>query len=164
VRDQIVGELHDAHRIGGHDIIDDHALAVTRSAVDTGAVSPPPRNPRDSWLRIGTQVFLRFPLPGQPGHGRTAFVRRRPVRIVDGRMEGGYTDAYELICPSCGDHPYVDYVDVPAQLQWLRGPYGLAAALAAYEEHPRAVFLPGRGQPLRLRDPRCEERRGTPSP
>ena len=107
----------------------------TRSAVDTGTVSPPPRNPRDSWLRIGTQVFLRFPLPGQPGHGRTAFVRRRPVRIVDGRMEGGYTDAYELICPSCGDHPYVDFVDVPAQLQWLRGPYELAAALAAYEEH-----------------------------
>ena len=107
----------------------------TGSAVDTDAVSSPPRNPRDSWLRIGTQVFLRFPLPGQPGHGRTAFVRRRPVRIVDGRMEGGYTDAYELICPSCGDHPYVDVVDVPPQLQWLRGPYTLAAALAAYEEH-----------------------------
>ena len=62
-------------------------------------------------------------------------MRRRPVRIVDGRMDGGYTDAYELICPSCGDHPYVDFVDVPAQLQWLRGPYELAAALAAYEEH-----------------------------
>jgi hypothetical protein len=108
----------------------------TRSAVDTGAVSsPPPCNPRDSWLRIGAQVFLRFPLPGQPGHGRTAFVRRRPVRIVDGRMEGGYTDAYELICPSCGDNPYLDFVDVPAQLQRLRGSYVLAAAVAAYEEH-----------------------------
>ena len=108
----------------------------TRSAVDTDAVpSPPPCNPRDSWLRIGTQVFLRFPLPGQPGHGRTAFVRRRPVRIVDGRMEGGYTDEYELICPSCGDHPYLDFVDVPAQLQRLRGSYVLAAAVAAYEEH-----------------------------
>jgi hypothetical protein len=106
-----------------------------RSAVDTGAVSLPPRNPCDSWLRIGTQVFLRFPLPGQPGHGRTAFVRRRPVRIVDGRMEGGYTDAYELICPSCGDHPYLDFVDVPVQLQRLRGSYVLAAAVAAYEEH-----------------------------
>jgi hypothetical protein len=108
----------------------------TRSAVDTGAVSsPPPCSPRDSWLRIGAQVFLRFPLPGQPGHGRTAFVRRRPVRIVDGRMEGGYTDAYELICPSCGDNPYLDFVDVPAQLQRLRGSYVLAAAVAAYEEH-----------------------------
>ena len=131
----------------------------TLSAVDTGTVSPPPRNPRDSWLRIGTQVFLRFPLPGQPGHGRTAFVRRRPVRIVDGRMEGGYTDAYELICPSCGDHPYVDFVDVPAQLQWLRGPYELAAALAAYEEHLGLSSQLGRGHPRRLRDPRCEERR-----
>ena len=108
----------------------------TRSAVDTDAVpSPPPSNPRDSWLRIGAQVFLRFPLPGQPGHGRTAFVRRRPVRIVDGRMEGGYTDAYELICPSCGDNPYLDFGDVPAQLQRLRGSYVLTAAVAAYEEH-----------------------------
>ena len=108
----------------------------TRSAVDTGAVpSPLPRSPSDSWLRIGAQVFLRFPLPGQPGHGRTAFVRRRPVRIVDGRMEGGYTDAYELICPSCGDNPYLDFGDIPAQLQRLRGSYVLTAAVAAYEEH-----------------------------
>jgi hypothetical protein len=62
-------------------------------------------------------------------------VRRRPVRIVDGRMEGGYTDAYELICPSCGDNPYLDFADVPAQLQRLRGSYVLAAAVAAYEDH-----------------------------
>jgi hypothetical protein len=27
---------------------------------------------------------------------------------VEGRMEGGYTDAFELICRECGDHPYVD--------------------------------------------------------
>ena len=108
----------------------------TRSAADTGAVpSPLPGSPSDSWLRIDAQVFLRFPLPGQPGHGRTAFVRRRPVRIVDGRMEGGYTDAYELICPNCGDNPYLDFVDVPAQLQRLRGSYVLTAAVAAYEEH-----------------------------
>jgi hypothetical protein len=120
----------------------------TRSAVDTGAVrSPAPRNPRDSWLRIGAQVFLRFPLPGQPGHGKTAFVRRRPVRIVDGRMEGGYTDAYELICPSCGDHPYLDFDDVPAQLQRLRGPYVLAAAVAAYEEHLGLSSCPDEGNP-----------------
>ena len=90
---------------------------------------------RDAWLRIGAQVFLRFPLPGQPGHGRTAFLRRRPARIVDGRIEGGYTSAYELICPSCGDHPHLDWVDVPPQLQQLRGPYLLQAGLAAYEEH-----------------------------
>ena len=50
-------------------------------------------------------------------------------------MEGGYTSAYELICPSCGDHPYLDFLDVPPQLQWLRGPYLQEGALAAYEEH-----------------------------
>jgi hypothetical protein len=120
----------------------------TRSAVDADAVpSPTPCNPRDSWLRIGAQVFLRFPLPGQPGHGRTAFVRRRPVRIVDGRMEGGYTDAYELICPSCGDNPYLDFVDVPAQLQRLRGSYALTAAVAAYEEHLGLSSGPDEGSP-----------------
>lgn len=120
----------------------------TRSAVDTGAVpSPLPGSPSDSWLRIGAQVFLRFPLPGQPGHGRTAFVRRRPVRIVDGRMEGGYTDAYELICPGCGDHPYLDFGDVPAQLQRLRGSYVLTAAVAAYEEHLGLSSCPGEDSP-----------------
>ena len=120
----------------------------TRSAVDTGAVpSPLPCSPRDSWLRIGAQVFLRFPLPGQPGHGKTAFVRRRPVRIVDGRMEGGYTDAYELICPSCGDNPYLDFGDVPAQLQRLRGSYVLAAAVAAYEEHLGLSSCPDEDSP-----------------
>ena len=120
----------------------------TRSAVDTGAVpSPLPGGPSDDWLRIGAQVFLRFPLPGQPGHGRTAFVRRRPVRIVDGRMEGGYTDAYELICPSCGDNPYLDFGDVPAQLQRLRGSYVLTAAVAAYEEHLGLPSCPDEDSP-----------------
>src|ERR1700733_4654409 len=119
----------------------------TRSAVDTGAVpSPLPGSPSDSWLRIGTQVFLRFPLPGQPGHGRTAFVRRRPVRIVDGRMEGGYTDAFELICPNCGDHPYRDYPEVSPRLQRIRGPYPLEAGLAAYAEHLGADSPAPRGQ------------------
>jgi hypothetical protein len=123
-------------------------VTSTRSAVHTGAVpAARPRNRRDPWLRIGAQVFLRFPLPGQPGHGSTAFLRRRPARIVDGRMEGGYTDAYELICPSCGDHPYLDFVDVPAQLQWLRGPYLLAAALAAYEEHLGLPSHPNQDSP-----------------
>jgi hypothetical protein len=97
--------------------------------------APAPRSPHDPWLRIGAQVFPAFPLPGQPGHGRTAVLRRRPARIVDGRMKGGYTSAYELICPSCGDHPYVDFREVPPQLQRLRGPYVLEAGLAAYEEH-----------------------------
>jgi hypothetical protein len=91
---------------------------------------------RDPWLRIGPEsVTMPFPLAGQPGHGRTASVRRQPVRIVEGRMEGGYTDAFELICPGCGDHPYLDHSEVPPQLQQLRGPYTLQAALTAYDRH-----------------------------
>ena len=62
-------------------------------------------------------------------------MRRRPVRIVDGRVEGGYTDVFELICPGCGDHPDLDYSEIPPRLQWLRGPHTLEAALAAYDKH-----------------------------
>ena len=62
-------------------------------------------------------------------------MRRQPVRIVDGCFEGGYTDVFELVCPSCGDNPYLDYPEVPPRLQWLRGPRELEAALAAYHKH-----------------------------
>lgn len=108
----------------------------TRSAVRPGAVpAPRPHDRRDPWLRIDPDGDMTFPLPGQPGHGRTAFLRRRPARIVAGRTGGGYTSSYELICPSCGDHPYLDFLEVPPRLQWLRGPWTLQAALAAYDEH-----------------------------
>ena len=90
---------------------------------------------RDQWLRIRPRPGMAFPAPGQPGHDRTAFVRRRRVRIVDGRFEGGYVGAFELICPDCGDNPYVDYFEAPALLKWLRGPVTLQAAMEAYDEH-----------------------------
>jgi hypothetical protein len=62
-------------------------------------------------------------------------VRRQPVRIADGRIEGGYTGLFELICPGCDDHPYLDYSEIPSRLQWLRGPRTLEAVLAAYDKH-----------------------------
>ncbi len=101
------------------------------------AADPPPRlhTRRDPWLRMGSIVGMTFPLVGQPGHGRTAFVRRQPVRIVDGRVQGGYTGVFELICPGCGDNPNVDYAEIPLQLQRLRGPLTLEAALEAYDKH-----------------------------
>src|SRR6516165_2305777 len=34
----------------------------------------------------------------QTGLGWTVVLRRQPVRIVAGQAEGGYTDAYELVC------------------------------------------------------------------
>jgi hypothetical protein len=107
------------------------------------AAIPAPRlhHRHDPWLRMGSVVGMTFPLAGQPSHGRTAFVRRQPVRIVDGRIERGYTDVFELICPGCGDNPYVDYCEVPSRLQWLRGPFTLEAALEAYDKH--LAPLPG---------------------
>jgi hypothetical protein len=94
-----------------------------------------PHDDRDPWLLTGADSVMALPLAGQPGHGRTAFVRRQPVRIVDGRFEGGYANVFELICPGCGDHPYLDYSEIPPRLQWLRGPRSLAASLAAYHKH-----------------------------
>jgi hypothetical protein len=115
---------------------DPDAVTGTGPAVRVAAVPERRLNgPRDPWLRMGPMVGMIFPLPGEPGHGRTAFVRRQPVRIVDGRVEGGNTDVFELICPGCGDNPYVDYSEVPSQLQRLRGPRTLEAALRAYDKH-----------------------------
>ena len=50
-------------------------------------------------------------------------------------MAGGDTGAFELICGQCGDHPYLDYSEIPPRLQQIRGPYTLEAGLAAYENH-----------------------------
>ena len=121
---------------------DPDAVTGTGPAVRVAAVPERRLNgPRDPWLRMGPMVGMIFPLPGEPGHGRTAFVRRQPVRIVDGRFEGGYTSVFEFICPGCGDNPYVDYSEVPPQLQWLRGPYTVEAALEAWDKH--LALLPG---------------------
>ena len=55
--------------------------------------------------------------------------------VVKKYFDGGYTGVFELICPGCGDYPYLDYTAVAPRLQWLRGPRALEAALAAYHEH-----------------------------
>ena len=61
--------------------------------------------------------------------------RSQPVRFVDGRVEGGYTGAFEIICCDCGDNPFLDYSQVSARLQKIRGPDAMAAGLAAHEKH-----------------------------
>jgi hypothetical protein len=62
-------------------------------------------------------------------------LRRQPARMVAGRPEGGYTDAFEIICCDCGDQPDQDYSDVAPELQQIRGPYPIADGVAAYEKH-----------------------------
>ena len=71
----------------------------------------------------------------QPEDGWMVVLRRQPTRIVEGRPEGGYTNAFEIICRDCGDHPGQDYSEVAPELQRIRGPYPIADGVAAYEQH-----------------------------
>jgi len=54
---------------------------------------------------------------------------------VDGRPEGPYTDAFEIICCDCGEDPGLECFEVSRRLQLIRGPYPIAAGIAAYETH-----------------------------
>jgi hypothetical protein len=89
-------------------------------------------------------------MPLVPVHhnGQTArsFLRRQPVRIVEGRRESGYTSVFEVICCDCGDYPDLDYSEVSARLQRLRGPYTLREGLAAYEAHLAEDYLTARAR------------------
>jgi hypothetical protein len=77
-----------------------------------------------------------IPRRGHPDHGLALSLRRQPVRLVKGRIVGGYTGAFELICSHCGDHPYLDYSQVSPRLRRLRGPFNtIEEGLAAYDEH-----------------------------
>jgi hypothetical protein len=71
----------------------------------------------------------------EPGQDWTVVLRRQATRIVAGRAEGGYTDAFEIICCDCGDHPDLDYDEVSSELQRIRGPYPIALGVTAYYQH-----------------------------
>jgi hypothetical protein len=113
------------------DIVTDTQAASRSSAVRATGV----RNARRLNGRAEVENLPLRPAAGQPGHGATASLRRQPARIVLGRMEGGFTGAFELVCCDCGDRPYWDYSELSFQLQRIRGPYPLAEGIAAYEQH-----------------------------
>ena len=69
-------------------------------------------------------------------------LRRCPVSTVEGRVRGGYTDMFEIICCDCGDHPDRDYRDVSPRLRRIRGPYPIAVGVKAYEEHLKRYHGP----------------------
>jgi hypothetical protein len=73
----------------------------------------------------------------QSGLGWTVVLRRQPARIVDGLPQGDYMDVYELVCCECGDDPDRDYRQISPELQRIRGPYPIAAGIAAYQRHVR---------------------------
>ena len=93
--------------------------------------------------------------PDQTGIGWTVVLRRQTAQIVEGQAEGGYTDAYELVCCQCGDHPDTSYRELSAELRQIRGPYPIAAGIEAYGRHvsryhrPRTTARP-RGAITRL--------------
>lgn len=73
------------------------------AVTSTGAADDPARAPRNA---SDTRPGMDAPaVPPVPGHGPTARLRRQPVRIANGRVEGGYTDVFKVICPDCGDDP-----------------------------------------------------------
>jgi hypothetical protein len=71
----------------------------------------------------------------EPAPDWTVVLRRQATRIVAGQAEGGYTDAFEIICCDCGDDPGLDYAEVSPELQRIRGPYPIALGVAAYDQH-----------------------------
>lgn len=73
----------------------------------------------------------------EPALRWTLVLRRQPVRLVEGRQDSGFADAYELICYYCGDNPDLDYRDVSPGLQRIRGPYRFPAGIEAYGLHDR---------------------------
>ena len=90
----------------------------------------------------------------QPGDGRTVVLRGQPARIVEGRPEGSYTDAFEVIGCDCGDHQDLDYSGVTPERQRVRGPYPVTDGIAAYVKHfglhhqPARAASMGRGRML----------------
>jgi hypothetical protein len=116
-------------RLGSPDGTPQAGLPVRAAAASSLPYSP------DRWLEMVAADLVTSLLAGEPGHGGTAVLRRQPVLTGDGRAERRYTGAFELICCECGDNPYLDYSEVSARLQRLRGPYTLREGLAAYEQH-----------------------------
>ena len=106
----------------------DTGIGTSIRPPDRPGTLPASRGPHD-------QGLTTLPPAGQPGHGCTASLRRQPAHIVKGPVACGYTGAFELICYECGDHPYLDYSEIPPRLQRIRGPYTMRAGLAAYEKH-----------------------------
>src|SRR6516162_5133662 len=70
-----------------------------------------------------------------PTRATTITLRRQKAHTQGGNLDGGYTNAFEIICSDCGDDPRRDYQDVPPRLQRLRGPYLLDTGVTQYEAH-----------------------------
>ena len=60
-------------------------------------------------------------------------LRRMPPG--DGQSDDPGAETFEIICRECGDDPTLDYQQVSAELQQIRGPYTFSAGSAAFGQH-----------------------------
>lgn len=70
-----------------------------------------------------------------PGGEWTLCLRKRPASDFGGRPDDSRPEMYELVCRECGDDPRRSYSEVSAELQQVRGPYPLEAAIEAFVTH-----------------------------
>ena len=66
--------------------------------------------------------------------GWTVALRRQPASWT-AAQKALPRRAFEIICCDCGDDPGLEYFEVSRRLQLIRGPYPIAAGIAAYETH-----------------------------
>jgi hypothetical protein len=67
-------------------------------------------------------------------HKPDVSITLRPAPAEPGNSNSG-SDTYEIICRICGDDPGLDHQEVSPELQQIRGPYMLSAAVAAFVKH-----------------------------
>ena len=85
-------------------------------------------------LRPGSEYepFGKGARPGAAGRNLHGFDTGAGQSRIErcGELPGPVADQE----PEVGDHPYLDYSEVPPRLQWLRGPCTLEAGLAEYDK------------------------------
>ena len=144
----------DAHDVNGNRPVSRQSgVPVPRDVTSQDELEQPPRAMHPDLTNVAAVLRTIAELTGMPlvpvqhnGQAARSFLRRQPVRIVEGSSEGGYTSVFEVICCDCGDNPYLDYSEVSAWFQRLRGPYELHEGLAAYERHRAEDYLTARAR------------------
>jgi hypothetical protein len=105
-----------------------------RASSEPASPSPPDLPPSANGVLPPASVDQNGEIP-------RSFLRRQPARIVAGRIEGGYTSAFEVIRCDCGDNPDLDCSEISPWVQQIRWPYPLHEGLTAYEQHLAIDYL-----------------------
>ena len=107
-RDRIVTELRGGKATVGVLAPAGVARVVSARLADLGGVPETHAGSKKAVQHAASPVGASVQLTGLVGPGG-----RQRTRVVEGPMAGGYTGAFELICGQFGDHPYLDYSEIP---------------------------------------------------